>query len=185
MTAMLINGQLKVTLSETETVKYNIDRVFFDKDGKQSQLALLFLLKTAAVKTAFKPNASRFLIELYPVFEGGCEVYFIPEPNCDVDSGNNNKNAVFDFYSSEGLLQAIEFLYRDGNCRQLPSTVYEYPKFYRLSVEGLSERLYMMVSLEFADRLPKHKNEYSGSEHRRIIAEDDAILRIGSALAKH
>ncbi|MBO5746601.1 MAG: hypothetical protein J6S13_05870 [Clostridia bacterium] len=185
MTATLVNGQLKVTLSETETVKYNIDRVFFDKDGKQAQLALLLLLKMAAVKTAFKPNVSRFLIELYPVFEGGCEVYFIPEPNCDIDSGNNNKNAVFDFYSSEGLLQVIEFLYRDENCRRLPSTVYEYPKFYRMSVEGLSEKTYLTVLLEFADRLPKHKNEYSGSEHRRIIAKDNAIFRIGAALARH
>ena len=54
MTVTLLNGQLKITLTESETVKYNIDRVFCNCDSPTSGDALLKLLKLAVLQVDFQ-----------------------------------------------------------------------------------------------------------------------------------
>ena len=181
MTVTLDNGQLKVTLSEPETVKYNIDRVFFDRHGKEAQLALLYLLKTAAAKTTFKPETGRFLIELYPVFDGGCEVFFIPDkepqPTTLTDS-----YATFEMDSSEALLSAIEFLYLDPEGQKLKASLFQSHKGYQLVVNNMPKRLYETVLLNFADRIPSKRKSKSTVDTAISICKNDAIGKIGHAL---
>ena len=185
MTVILDNGQLKVTLSETETTKYNIDQVFFDRHGKESQMALLYLLKIATEKTTFKPHTSKFLIELYPIFNGGCEVFFIPDPKPVITSTPIDNTSVFEIDSSDALLSAIEYLYFDQEGQHLKASVVQHRSHYRLSVENMPKRLYNTILFNFSSRIPSKRRSKVPQEKPIVISENDAIQKIGRALAHH
>ena len=81
MTVKNDNGVLKIILSETEIVHYGIDNVLFDERSKEAKSALKKLLKIAVLKSETPLFTTQFSIEIYPVFDGGCEVLFIPKPS--------------------------------------------------------------------------------------------------------
>lgn len=186
MTVTIIDGQMKVALSETETVKYNIDRVFFDKTCETAGQALAYLLKTAAATVNFRTNATRFTIELYPVFDGGCEIYYIPDPIC---KGQAVKAAVkrwsvFEFDSSNSMLSACELLYNDPKTRYCASELYEYRGKYRLAVKGLTPAAHRTVGLNLADRVLTSRVEWAKTlEYAKAVCPKNAIAVVGSALS--
>lgn len=184
MTVTEIDGQLKVILSEVETVKYNIDRVFFEKNSKESSKALIALLKLAATKVGFNTDARDFMIEIYPVFSGGCEIYFIPETSKTSSvKAIVNGWSVFEFKSTEAALKTCELLYKDPKTRYCSSSMYKYRNNYRLAVKNISSSLNRQILLNFADcpvtsRLERVKT----FEYGKPIALKNAIYIIGSAL---
>ena len=185
MTVRVVDGQLKVTLTETETVKFNIDRVFFDRVCEPAKAALTKLLRLAVTKTAFKSSATVFQIELYPVFEGGCEVWFIPQnallgvkPKATVQ-----KCCIFEFFCSEGLLAACEALYHDPKTRYCRSAVYLKNGSYRLAVSGLNPSALRNVLLNFSDRtVSSSVKACETAENWKCICPKNAIAVIGAAL---
>ncbi len=181
MTVNVVDGQLKVTLTETETVKFNIDRVFFDKLSDGAAKALSYLLKTAAAKANYNSAATRFAIELYPVFSGGCEVWYIPEPT---EKSVVRRMSLFEFDRTDSLLSTCEMLYRDPKTRYLKSAVYSVDKKYRLSVTGLSVTDHKKVSLGFADRVLKPIDRVRTVEHGQCICPKNAIAIIGAAMCE-
>lgn len=187
MTVTIINGQMKVTLSETETVKYNIDRVFFDKTCEAAGKALSYLLKTAAPKVGFKTDATRFAIELYPVFSGGCEIYYIPDPvdRKPIAKAAVKRWAIFEFNSSDGMLQACEVLFKDPKTRFCVSELYRYRGKYRLAVNGIGTAAHRTVGLDLADRvLTKPLERAKTLEYATVLCPKNAIAVIGSAMCK-
>lgn len=187
MTVTIIDGQMKVTLSETETVKYNIDCVFFDKTCDAAGKALLYLLKTAASKIGFKTDAERFAIELYPVFSGGCEIYYIPEPAVKKPPAKAavKRWAIFEFESSDGMLLACEVLFKDLKTRFCTSELYRYRGKYRLAVKGIGAATHRTVGLDLADRvLTKPLERAKTLEYWTLVCPKNAIAIIGSAMCK-
>ena len=184
MTVAEIDGQLKVILSEVETVKYNIDRVFFEKNSKESSKALVTLLKLASSKVGFSTDAKDFAIEIYPVFSGGCEIYFIPEkPKVPKVSASVNGWSVFEFKSTEAALKTCELLYKDPKTRYCSSSMYKYRNKYRLAVRNISSSLNRRLLLEFADRsIASRLERVKTFEYGKPIALKNAIYIIGSAL---
>ena len=184
MTVTEIDGQLKVILSEVETVKYNIDRVLFEKNSKESSKALIALLKLAASKVGFNTDARDFAIEIYPVFSGGCEIYFIPETSkTSFVKATVNGWSVFEFKSTEAALKTCELLYKDPKTRYCSSSIYKYRNNYRLAVKNINSSLNRQILLNFADcpvtsRLERVKT----FEYGKPIALKNAIYIIGSAL---
>ena len=184
MTVTEIDGQLKVTLSDAETVKYNIDRVLFEKNTQESSKVLIILLKLAASKVGFNADTRDFAIEIYPVFSGGCEIYFIPEkPKTAKVSASVNGWSVFEFKSTESALKTCELLYKDPKTRYCFSSMYKYCNKYRLAVKNISSSLNRQILLNFADcpvtsRLERVKT----FEYGKPIALKNAIFIIGSAL---
>lgn len=182
MTVTIIDGQMRVTLSETETVKYNIDRVFFDKTCEAAGRALSLLLKTAAARVGFDTDATRFAIELYPVFDGGCEVYYIPEYPSP-KKATVTRWSVFEFDTSDAALLTCELLFRDPKTRFCASALYEHGGKYRLTVKGLSSAIHRTISLDLADRVLTKSADLAGTlEHGKAVCEKNAVAVIGSAM---
>lgn len=188
MTVTLLNGQLKITLSESETVKYNIDRVFCDCDSAASSEALLKLLKTAVLQVDFNTSAQKFLIELYPVFDGGCEVWYIPEESDKARSVTRTpvkKHCLFEFDTSEAMLSACESLYTNPGTRYLASSLYSSKRRYRLAVTGLDLKGFRQISLSFADRVVSLSTEQAKTLRLwHCICPKNAVAIIGAAMCK-
>lgn len=186
MTVTVIDGQLKVTLTDTETVKYNIDLVFFEKDSKESADSLVKLLKRAAKTVGFNTAAEVFEIEIYPVFSGGCEIYFIPKTQKATFVKATAKGyTAFEFQTTEALLSACEFLYRNEATRYLASDIYKYQDKYRLFVKNISSDLKRQITREFADGSIQSRLERSKTlEYGKPIALKNAIYIVGSAMCK-
>ena len=191
MTVAIVDGKIKVTLTEAETVRLNIDCVFFDKTSNTARTALLNLLKIAAQKGNFKTSKTRFIIELYPVLSGGCEVYFIPNSEGLNDFSKarpvalHNRCTIFEFDDSESMLAACEALYLDANLRYCRSSLYEYNTRFRLLIWGITPAMHKTICLNFADRsstsnLVKAKT----IEYGKVVCFKNAIAIIGAALTK-
>ena len=181
MTVNVVDGQLKVTLTDTETVKFNIDRVFFDKTDERAAKALSHLLKTAAAKANFTSTATRFAIELYPVFSGGCEIWYIPQ---SIDRATIKRRSVFEFNRTDGLLAACEALYHDPKTRYLKSCAFVNGGKYRLLVTGLEPRRHKCIALGFADRCLKTLDRVKTLEHWQCVCPKNAIAVIGAAMCR-
>ncbi len=186
MTATVIDGQLKVTLSDTETVKYNIDRVFFKKDSKESANALVKLLKAASFEAGFNTTAECFAIEIYPIFSGGCEIYFIPETQKTTPVKATTRGwSMFEFQQSEAVLKTCELLYRNVKTRYCQSEMYKYKDKYRLAIKNISSSLNRQILREFADSPITSKTERLKTfEYGKPIALKNAIYIIGSAMCR-
>ena len=156
MTVLCELGQLKVRLSESETVKYNIDLVFSDRSSQAASKALAELLRLAAEKANYKSTSTKFLIELYPVFEGGCEVHFIPEASKEGKKVSpipiKKEWVVFEFFDSESLLQAVSFLCDRKETPFYESELYGYCNRFRLNIKGINRRMQKKISSNFALR---------------------------------
>ena len=179
MTVSVIDGQLKVVLTETETVRFNIDRVFFDKSDLGAAKGLSCLLKTAAAKANFTSAATKFLIELYPVLSGGCEVWYIPDQN---DRTRVKRRSLYELKSSECLMSACEMLYSDPKTRYLKSAVYCKNGKYRLEVTGLTPTDHGRLLSNFAERVLKSVERAKTVEHWQCVCPKNAIAVIGAAI---
>lgn len=186
MTVNIVDGQLKVTLTETETVKFNIDRVFFEKSSDIAQKALSDLLRLAASKVSFGNAATQFLIELYPVFEGGCEVWFKPQPTVTDEKrpkATVKKITVFEFNSSEAMFLSVESLYRNPKTRYCASSVFKISGKYRLLAANLPQTAIRDLICNFADRiLTSTVEKVQTVENGRPICSKNAVAIIGAAL---
>lgn len=183
MTASVIDGQLKVVLTETETVKFNIDRVFFDQTDDLAAKALSYLLKTAATKANFTSSATRFAIELYPVISGGCEVWYIPDV---CDRPKVKRRSIYEFENADGFLSACEMLYANPKTRYLKSAAYCKKGRYRMDVTGLAPSEHNKLLSNFADRVLKTMERAKTVEHWQCVCRKNAIAIIGAALShKH
>ena len=184
MTVTEIDGQLKVTLSEAETVKYNIDKVLFEKNSKESSKALIALLKLAALKVGFNTEVRDFAIEIYPIFSGGCEIYFIPEsPKTSSVKATVSGWSVFEFKTTESALKTCELLYKDKKTRYCSSSLYKYRNNYRLAVKNISSSLNRQILLNFADcPITSRVERVKTFEYGKPIALKNAIYIIGAAL---
>ena len=186
MTVSIVDGQLKVTLTETETVKFNIDRVFFEKSSDIAQKALSDLLRLAASKVSFGNSATQFLIELYPVFEGGCEVWFKPQPTVKDEKRSKatvKKITVFEFDTSEAMFLGVEALYRNPKTRYCASALLKCSDKYRLVVANITPSALRDMVCNFADRvLVSPIQKVKTFENGQTICPKNAVAIIGAAL---
>ncbi len=184
MTVAVVGGQLKISLTETEIIKYNIDRVFFDKTGDSSGKALVALLELASVKVGFKPQTTDFLIEMHPIFTGGCEIYYIPKPSV-LQKAEVKRWSLFEFDTADAMLQAAEWLFKCERARYLTSVLYKLNSRYRLAVKGLPTNQHRTVQLNFADgHLSSSQELVKTVTEGRVLVPKNAIAVIGSAMCR-
>ena len=181
MTVSVVDGQLKVILTETETVRFNIDRVFFNKADSNAAKGLSYLLKMAAAKVNFVSVATKFLIELYPVISGGCEVWYIPDQS---DRPRVKRRSFYEFRNADGLLSACEILYSDPKTRYLRSSAYCKKGKYRLAVTGLTPNDHNKLLLTVADHVLKSVERAKTVEHWQCVCPKNAIAIIGAAMCQ-
>lgn len=181
MNVTVNDGILKITLSESETQLFGLDRVFTDKNETTVGKSLALLLKKAASEADFATEALKFAVELYPLFGGGCEIFYTPEAE-NVKRAQPKRWSVFEFESSEAMVLACEYIFSEPKARFCASALYKYRRKYRLTVKNLPPLLHRTVSLEYADRVLKNARELGetlGSAD--VIVPKNAVAVIGSA----
>lgn len=190
MTCICTNGQLRVILSEAETIKYNIDLVFFECGSKKADKALTRILKMAADQIGFRSNAVRFTIEIYPVFEGGCEIFFIPDGEASkrripaVIKQKKRGVLQLEFNSCESMLSTIEVLYLNDVCLYVQSSLYEKDGRYRLLLDGVLRRE-LGLPYEYSHTKCISAVERAKTvEYWNTICDKKAIERLGCKLCK-
>lgn len=185
------NGQLKVILSDSETIKYNIDLVFFDKGSKGADKALAGLFKLAQKETGFKTDANRLLIEIYPIFSGGCEVYYIPDKERPretikaVKKAKNIKHVVCKFANSNHMLSAAEALYMSKNTRYIECALYEYKGQLRFVISDVVKQFGETASvLDFCEEITDSGVEYAKTKEYGKLLSRDVSFDIGRVMSR-
>lgn len=187
MTVINENGLLKVGLSEAETVHYSVNELLFS-GGTVFGAALLALYKSAAAKSGFKTPADTLCVEIYPLPDGGCEVWFCPDKRRRIKlkavACKRANRLTAEFHSSSSLIDAISFLscYKNG-C--LYGVLYGYGRCYRLVMFpcSRSEKADLKTQLmPFADCVYDSAAAAAATgEHCKMLC-DDAIEKIGAVI---
>lgn len=183
MTVTNENGTLRIVLSEAETVHYGIDAVLFDEHSKEAKAALKKLLQIAVGNQKLRTDASRFLIEIYPIFDGGCEIFFMPAGGKRrsfkaVKKHNRDRLLAIELLDGEAVMEICLRLYRMKITAE--NRLFKWNGGYRLIIAADRQSLSEIgeYSLKFIDsRVEIAKiNEY-GVEICR-----NAVERIGKTL---
>jgi hypothetical protein len=184
MTAETQNGKLRVLLSEAETIVYNIDGLFFGDKEFETERALQTLFAVASKTAGYKTYAKKMAIEIYPVFSGGCEVWFIPKyAKLQLNIRKSGKYAA-EFLDSERLFCFIETLF-DGKF-SCDSKLYGLNGRYRLELTVEENPAYIKSALAgFADKILTDKLQIAVTHEYWKLLSPNAVNEIGKILKNH
>lgn len=183
MTVKSDNGVLKIILSETEIVHYGIDNVLFDERSKEAKTALKKLLKIAILKSETPLFTTQFSIEIYPVFDGGCEVFFIPKPSgikkrkVAQKRGCQRMVAIL-MPSGEAVLQICSELFKQGI--KLENRLYKLDDGFCLCIAA--DGFKALVLAEFQKTIVDSPIEVAKVLEYGVEICENAIERIGQTL---
>ncbi len=184
MTAETQNGKLRVLLSEAETVVYSIDGLFFGDKEFETERALLTLFAVASKTAGYKTQAKKMAIEIYPVFQGGCEVWFIPKYRKLQITTRKSGKYVAEFLDSERLFCCIETLFNSGVA--YGSKLYVLNGKYRLELTVKENAAYIRsVLVGFADKILTEKLQIAVTHEYWKPLSLNAVNEIGEILKNH
>lgn len=115
MELILISAdKLKIILSEADMKEHTLTCETMDYDNTETRRAFWSILDEAKHRTGFDAAACRVLIQVYPLRQGGCEMYVTRlnaegtgEVACAVEEGfREDKLSVFRFSSLHELTEA-------------------------------------------------------------------------------
>jgi negative regulator of genetic competence, sporulation and motility len=72
---MISSSKLKIMLSSDDMAKYSLDAETADYDDTATRRAFWSILDDAKIRTGFNAAGDRVFIQLYPLKEGGCEMF--------------------------------------------------------------------------------------------------------------
>ncbi|HHW45722.1 MAG TPA: adaptor protein MecA [Clostridiales bacterium] len=184
--------RLRVTLSAKELLDYQLTFDDLDYNCPETRKILGLLIQAAAEQTNFNIDQGKLLIEVFPGQAGGCTIYFtkIGTP-CKKQRRLKIKKStpsvvpyIFEFASSGDMLSAVEQLYMRNEFRDLKSKLYLLDGKYRLIIYPDTDENFTVVLGEFAEAVYR-KNIATAytTEYGKLLAGDNAIKKIGKALA--
>lgn len=187
MTVTVENGALKVLLSEAETVSYRIDCLLFGGDVKASKSALANLYKAAIQKAPLRFDTNRLMIEIYPVFAGGCEVVFTPDKSRTSVTVKQRRpiRMITECNTVDGMIETVGCIYKSG-FMPFESRLYHKNGIYRL-ITLINQDCKPLLSLikRLGDRCLCGGTQAAATyEHWHLVCENDAVLRLGKAFFK-
>lgn len=191
MTVTNENGTLRVVLSEAETVHYHIDSVLFDENSPEAKSHLKNLLRSAVLVSKIPTDASKFLIEIYPIFNGGCEIFFIPASNANTENikgagkrfkavkkRGQKKYVMADLPCGEALMGLCYRLFKSGITAE--NRLFKYEGNYLLIIDAAKN--VQSLAEEFCLRISDSGLEIAKVKEHGIEICQNAIQRIGMAL---
>jgi negative regulator of genetic competence, sporulation and motility len=187
----ITDKKLKVTLTEEDMERYQLDRDTMDYDTTETRSAFWQILDEAKHKTGFDACGSRIFVQIYASRDGGCEMYVtIAE-----EEGRGRRRG-------EGQVRGGESLYRFDSldtlltvCRKLSELGYaeksaaytEGGAYYLLIRERLESSIMSPKAVgefsfieEYGDRLPGSLSLFRLREHGECLSEDGAVERFST-----
>ena len=181
-------SKIKIVLSEEEAVRYKLSGNSGDLGSGGVRRAFWQVLDLAKAEVGFDPRGDKVLIQLYPIKNGGCELFvtklgILPESSARLVSKSDRvamlqrKKSLYSFASLEDLSAAARAVRAAAGEITLTSQVYEAEGRYFLSIEEYGkggEQVEFPCILEFSTPLTAELSAYI-TEHSLCLAESQGI----------
>jgi adapter protein MecA 1/2 len=191
---IISDTKIKITLTQKELDKYNIDSEDFSIGNEEQRIAFRKVLNDACMQSGFDSSSSRLMVQMYPAKRGGCEIFVTRLDSSSSDLHNcifsnvcndsreaSKKGICFSFQSFERLNAVCRHLRNIGYNGDSDVYAADNGVYYLILNEGrLPENSFTHLSFinEYAKR---SMNDIPGYifEHGRLICEKNAISLIG------
>ncbi len=180
---IISDTKLKVTISESECRKYDIDPTRGDFYTNEIKNAVKKILEVAEKECGFKVGSEKILVQLYPMPDGSGELFITKLVNlpwrereivkeCDTLTTYQKESRVFKFDERDSVVRALSILHDDTVCDIYRTFDDEY--FIEIKDDNIRGMSRSDILTEYAarlDRLPM----YLSPEHAELIAEGNGI----------
>ena len=181
-------SKIKIVLSEEETGRYGLDAVTPDISGPGARRSFWKILDMAKGEVGFDPSGDKVLIQLYPIKNGGCEIFvtklgILPEASARLVSKSNKvamlskKRSLYAFADLDELIRAARAVRAVSGDVIPESDVYLSEDKYYLSIEEYGkggEPTEFPCILEFGSGLAADVLTYI-LEHATRLTDGDGI----------
>lgn len=186
------SGRIKVVLTSADVKELGVSLQRIDCSDPDTRLLLRAVFRLAAYRLGKNLNHRRLLIEAYPNVRGGGVLYFTPLEERKQTKrlrlkNPQGENGCFNyvFKEGDGLLKAIDILYKNKETRTLPSLVYNIENLFLLTVYGTVDIMALHEIKEFSHRcfMGEAFKKYT-REHGEALTGEHAIEEIGSKISQ-
>ena len=186
-------SKIKIVLTEKETVEHNLDAGRAESFDAGVRRSFWRILDMARESVGFDPSGDKVLIQLYPIKDGGCEMFvtklgILPESSARLVSRSSRlsvlqrQTSLYCFDSIDDLVGASKAIKAQVEYEKITSDVYLFGTHYFLSVEEYGkggEPIEFLCILEFGSRLTADICSYI-HEHAKLLCAEDGIERFAS-----
>ena len=181
-------SKIKIVLNEEETERYGLDKSAPDVSGTGERRSFWRILDMAKSEVGFDPSGDKVLIQLYPIKNGGCEIFvtklgILPDASARLVSKSNKvallskKKSLYLFGELDDVIRAARAV-RAVSGETLPeSDVFTTDDKYYLSIEEYGkggEPIEFPCILEFGVGLTADMFTYV-FEHATRLTDGDGI----------
>jgi len=181
-------SKIKIVLSEEERENYGLAAALPDVSGPSARRSFWRILDMAKREVGFDPSGDKVLIQLYPIKDGGCEIFvtklgILPDSSARIVSKSNKvamlskKKSIYAFVCFDDLIRAIKAI-RSISKEAFPeSDVFVIDDKYYLVIEEYGkggEPVEFPCILEFGTELAADVFTYI-LEHARKLTNGDAV----------
>lgn len=191
---IISDSKMKITLTQKELDRYNIDSENFSIGNDAQRHAFRRVLNDACKQSGFEGSYSRLMVQMYPVKKGGCEIFVTRldtsekhrEEKCtkayESKSPGNTETLCYSFSEFAHLNAVCRQLYISGYAPQSCVYVSDSGTYYLL-LDGISENENEYSALSFIGEFSKSSSQIPVpylEEYCRLICEGDAVRIIGN-----
>lgn len=186
------SGKIKIVLTSEDMKELGVSLQTLDCSDPDTRLLLRAVFQLAAYRLGKNFRSKRLLIEAYPHINGGGVLYFTPLEEKNKLTTLRIKHSSADdscfnyiFPDGDGLLRAIDTLYKSPDTKELISVVYNIDNIFLLSVYGDSSLSALYEIKEFSQHFFRGEQlkKYT-REHGKALTGQHAILEIGKKISQ-
>lgn len=190
---MVGESKIKIVLSEDERVSYNLNAAAPDISVPSARRSFWSILDMAKKEVGFDPSGDKVLIQLYPLKQGGCEIFvtklgILPDASARVVAKSNKvallskKKSLYAFTELDDLINAARAVKAVSGDVTPESDVYCSRDKYYLSIEEYGkggEPMEFLCIMEFGTELAADMFTYV-SEHADRLTDGDGVERFSA-----
>lgn len=186
-------SKIKIVLNREEAEKYRLDTASADVSGPVARRIFWRILEEAKREVGFDPKGDKVLIQLYPLKEGGCELFvtklgILSDSSARLVSKSDRiamlskKRSLYAFDNLEDIIGAAVAVKAQSQGLSPGSDVYTDGSRYFLAIEEYGkggEPVEFPCILEFGTGITAELSTYI-SEHADRLTDGDGIARFSS-----
>lgn len=187
---MIGDSKIKIVLNKDEAEKYRLDTTSADVSGPSARRIFWRILEQAKSQVGFDPAGDKVLIQLYPLKNGGCEMFvtklgILSDSSARLVSRSDRiamlskKRSFYAFESLDDIICATRAVRAKSDGTSSPSDVYTDGIRYYLSIEEYGkggEPVEFPCILEFGTSVTAELSTYI-SEHAERLTDGDGVER--------
>lgn len=182
------DSKLKIVLTSEEMIKYKLDKSPIEINGAGVRRSFWQVLDAAKCQVGFDPDGDKILIQLYPLKDGGCEIFvtklgILPETSARLVAKSkkvsllSKKQSIYSFDYVDDLINASRaIMHTAGDISIVADAYYGEDRYFLIIDEyGKSgEALEFPCILEFGRALTADFYAFI-SENCSLLAKERAI----------